>query len=150
MDNTINLPLVRTKSGAAAFWDEGGYDGMAGRAVVVTGAYGEKLRPYFSYKGEGRRPNAKHALMPLYTGGYIVQVDTNPKETTMRIMQIMSVEADTVRVIPVALARGEKWDDGVPPPKILHDALVAAHAAATRYGNVEPGYAVEYHASEQG
>lgn len=141
----INLPLVRTRSGAAAMWDQGGFDGLTGRAVVIAGVYGEKLRPYFTYRMEGHRPNARHALMPVYPGGHIVQVDTNPDETTVRVLQVVLIEEEYVQATLVAMAVNDSWKDGISPPKILQNAVDAACAAAARYGSVVPGYAIPWH-----
>jgi hypothetical protein len=142
-NEAFNMPIIRTRSNAAALWDEGGNDGTTGRAVVVTGAYGERLRPFFMYRGDTRRANAKHALMPLYNGGYIVQIDLTPQEKTIRVLQVVRVEDDTAKVVLVAMSNGETWDEGKTPPKLLMAALEAAHTSATTYGNVAPGYIVD-------
>lgn len=141
----FKIPLVRTRSGAASLWDEGGRDETCGRAVIVTGMYGERLRPYFKYRGPTRRPNGKHALMPVYVGGYVVQTDANQVGKSVRVLQVIGLEdgAQMMDVELIASGAGDQWDEGRRPPPVLTDALKAAAHAANCRNNVEPGYIVE-------
>lgn len=140
----MKLPITRTKSNGAAMWDEGGYDGNTGRAVCITGPFGERLKPFFVHAGPKVRPNGKHALVPLFVGGYIVQVDMSEKHKSARLLQIDEINDKHVDVSVVASTMdGAQWDDGTPPPKLLLPALRAAQEQAGRHGSVTPTFVVQ-------
>ena len=135
MNQPFTIPVVCTKSGAAAMWHEGGSHEGVGRAVVVTGAFGEKVRPYFVRRDHAAKVSTKLALMPLYVGSFIIHIDSNSDDDTLRVLQVRKLAVGNTdypeaTVSLVAERRNGAWEHDTTPPPVLNEAIEAAEILA--------------------
>lgn len=142
----FDVPIVLTKSGQPALWEEGGRTVATGqaRAVVVAGPMGEKLVPYFVHRGPDRKANVRRALLPMKPGHYILQGVDDGAGCIIQVVQVRAVNDDPTNPHVVARHTGEcvngAWD--VRPPAILNQALAAVARILNHSNCRDPEYAL--------
>jgi len=134
--------IKRTKKNFPALWEEGGGYTNTGRATIICGPDGEKLRPIY-IKRRGELACSKHALFVIRPEYYIIQAGHHRRDFGVTVYKIVSIsdsdnEAEVERI--AHFSEGE-WDNE--PPEFLQAAIKAAKNKATCYHCRSPYYARE-------
>jgi len=126
--------IDKTKKGYLAAWECGGGMTNTGRAVIVCGPAGEKLKPVY-YRRRGHLACNEHGLFILKPGYHLIFANHHRGDFHIDVQKIVSLHADNEK--PYALvelvcnfSKGE-WDKE--PPEELKPAIEAAKAKARCY-----------------
>jgi len=124
----VTVQIVRTAKSLAVLWEQGGGFSNTGRATLVAGPNGEKLRPLY-VRRKGHLACEDHALFRIWPGCLVAKAGhsrRNGEEVVVwRIEEIRGEEAELVRLF----TRKDGVWDREPPPGIRAFAEEAARKA---------------------
>ena len=82
--------LTRSKSGLFCAEESGGGSTNTGKALIICGSKGEKLRPVF-IPSSGHLANGTHAIIPVHPGCYTIAVDRHRANYTITVKRIAGI-----------------------------------------------------------
>lgn len=131
-----------TNTGLPALWEEGGYSGDAGEAVIITDVVGCPLRPVYI---DNHKDNicGKHALFVIEPGYFIVKVKHNMGNFRISISEVVLVtyEGDVIEKNVATFEHG-RWN--TLPQRGLSTAIATALEKSLCYKCREPHYYKAY------
>lgn len=133
MDSEI-FDFVLTAAGNRAVWEQGGATTSNGKALVVTGSQGQKLKSVLI----NNACNQKHALIKVREKDHIIVVDRKHDILSIDIYQITSFNDDTLELEAIRIYQylNGEWDQ-LPPFK---RAINAAVLKSRTYHCRKPAY----------
>jgi hypothetical protein len=144
--SVIPVSVELTKKGYPAMWEKGGGMSSTGKATIITGPDGSRLKPFYVRTG-GHLAGAEHALLPATKGNLIIEVWRHYKDFTITIMKIISEPYKdtlgrlTVNCEVVNKFNNGEWDKGL--EEWLASALEAAKDKSWDYHCRKPYYISE-------
>ena len=138
------IRIERTKKGYPAFWEAGGGLTNTGEATIITNKDGQPKKAIY-VRRRGLLANARHALVILEVGDYIIEANHHRRDFVIEIFRVLDFEdkeEETYAVIEQVncFSRGE-WDAEL--PAYLEPAVQAAMQKATCYHCRKPHFIVE-------
>lgn len=129
------INIEKSNNGIPCVWENGGGYSNTGRAVVVAGIHGEKLRPLYIRK-KGQLACSDHALIEVRIGYMIIEAEHGRGDFDISVYAIMNAEKRKVKRV-YSFTMGS-WDRK--PPLYLKSAIEAAKRKALLYHCREPLY----------
>lgn len=131
--NMINIE--KSNNNIPCVWENGGGYSNTGRAIIVAGLYGEKLKPLYVRK-KGQLACSDHALIEVRIGYMIIEAEHGRGDFDISIYAVVDPENGIVKIIH-SYTMGS-WDRK--PPLYLKSAIDAAKRKALFYHCREPLY----------
>jgi hypothetical protein len=135
------LPVLKTKSGHPALWEEGGGCKNTGRAIIICGPSGEKVSPLYIRK-RGHLSNKEHALFEVKESMHVVEVEHHREDFSVRVWKITSLSQKnggwvaTLKML--SECSGGEWTRTLPPG--LEEAVIAGINKSLCYHCREPHF----------
>ena len=144
---TATVLLETTRSGRTALWESGGGMTNTGRATIIAGPKGERLRPYY-IRRRGHLAGGHHALMPIFPGHFIINAHHHRGDFEISVLRVTaigerngSLYAEVEQVTD--FSKGEWLKDPAEIAPHLPEAIEAAKKKALSYHCRTPYYIKE-------
>lgn len=146
-NNSEIMNATLTKRGFVSVWEEGGGATNTGDATIIARPDGKKPTAVY-VRRSGHLSCGAHALIPVFTGYYVVKTWHHRGDFTHKLYQIVRTftegEGNEARgkleVTIVNEFNNGEWD--TPLAESLHAVIEAAEHKATCYHCREPHYVV--------
>lgn len=92
MKKTVNIEI--SKKGIPCLWECGGGYKKTGDATVIAGKHGEAKKAIY-VRTHGDLSCNDHALIPVQVGDYVINVDHQHGNNTIKIFQITGINLDS-------------------------------------------------------
>lgn len=89
-----NFTIEISKKGIPCLWECGGGYKKTGDATVIAGTHGEAKKAIY-VKSHGDLACKDHALIPVKVGDYVINVDHQHGNNTIKIFQITEINLDS-------------------------------------------------------
>ena len=124
--------IEKSKKGLPVMWENGGGLSNTGHVQIITGMYGERLKPLY-IRRSGSLACENHALLMIKRGYYIVKASHHREDFHISIYEVAEIDVHNNEVYCEevnSFSNGE-WDNELSP--YLEEAVDAAKRKATTY-----------------
>lgn len=130
MNKKFSIVLSKGKN-IPCMWEEGGFDGEKGSAVIICDLYGRYKKPLFTKKNS---PLKEHALIPVRVKDIIITANIEKDSKTVNFVMygIKSINEETSELETVELNKTEKGDWVKPLFEKYNYAVKAAKNKVTK------------------
>ena len=130
--NMKKFKIEKSKKGLPVMWENGGGFSNTGHAQIITGKYGERMKPLYVRKS-GSLACGDHALLVINPGCFVIQASHHREDFNISIYEVLEIDTRNNEVYCKEVnkfSRGE-WDNDLVP--YLNEAVDQAKRKATCY-----------------
>jgi len=135
LSSTVAFDLEKTAKGFPAFWEAGGGYSNTGESYIIADRDGKAKRAVY-VRRRGHLANARHALVVIERGDYIIVADHHREDFTICIWQVEDIVEKSTGELAAACIQRYYFDRGewiTEPPAELETAISAAVQKALCY-----------------